>query len=93
MHFARVCIVVRIDAVLPTKIRLTPGTISANGEESFVEVEVECQWKYSRSSSCRKGGHNAAQCKTLMEFHPTGRKVKNPYSRLVQPSPKRKNPK
>ncbi|GMH10559.1 hypothetical protein Nepgr_012400 [Nepenthes gracilis] len=30
---------VRIDAVLPTKIRLTPGTISTNGEESYVEVE------------------------------------------------------
>ncbi|GMH28299.1 hypothetical protein Nepgr_030142 [Nepenthes gracilis] len=82
-----------IDVALPTKIRLTPRMTSTNKEESYVEVEVEYQWKSSKSSSGRKSGHNAAQCKNMMEFRPTGRIVDSPHSKLVQPSSKRNKPK
>ncbi|GMH08627.1 hypothetical protein Nepgr_010467 [Nepenthes gracilis] len=71
----------RNDAILSTKIRLTPGIIAVNMEESVVEVEIEFQWKHLRSS-CWKGGQNATHSKT-MEFHPTGRTLENPRSRLV----------
>ncbi|GMH08623.1 hypothetical protein Nepgr_010463 [Nepenthes gracilis] len=67
--------------------------ISTNWEESVVEVEVEFQGKHLRRSSCWKGGQNATQGKTMMEFHPTGWKLENPHSKLVPPSSNRNKPK
>ncbi|GMH16952.1 hypothetical protein Nepgr_018793 [Nepenthes gracilis] len=93
MHFACVCVEVRIDGVLPRKIRLTSGKFSANVDESSVDVEVEYQGKLSRNSSNWESGHNTIQCKTMMEFRPTGRILVGPHSRVTQRSPKRNMPK
>ncbi|GMH16134.1 hypothetical protein Nepgr_017975 [Nepenthes gracilis] len=72
LHYAQVCIEVKLDAVLPTKIFLSKR--SANEEESIVEVEVELPGKLSRSS---RGGYNSALCKSLSVSHPMGRNLES----------------
>ncbi|GMH20930.1 hypothetical protein Nepgr_022772 [Nepenthes gracilis] len=66
-----------------------PPSQSSNiaGEEFFVEVEVEYQWKPTRCNNCGKVGHNDGQCKPKMVYRPTGRILEAPPSRLGQNVP------
>ncbi|GMH29944.1 hypothetical protein Nepgr_031787 [Nepenthes gracilis] len=72
LHYAQICVEVKLDAVLPTKILLSKR--SANDEESVVEVEVELPGKLSRSS---RGGYNSALCKSLSVSLPMGRNLES----------------
>ncbi|GMH16187.1 hypothetical protein Nepgr_018028 [Nepenthes gracilis] len=72
LYYARVCVEVKLDAVLPTKILLSKR--STNEEESVVEVEVELPGELSRSS---RGGYNSALCKTLSVSRPMGRNLES----------------
>ncbi|GMH07498.1 hypothetical protein Nepgr_009338 [Nepenthes gracilis] len=72
LHYAQVCIEVKLDTVLPSKIFLSK--LSVNEEESVVEVEVELPGKLSRIN---RGGYNPALCQSLSVSHPMDRNLES----------------
>ncbi|GMH27853.1 hypothetical protein Nepgr_029696 [Nepenthes gracilis] len=69
LHYARVCIEIKNDAVLPSKIFLSK--CSAIEEESFVEVEVELPGKQAGR------GHSSTLCHSQSVSRPMGRNLES----------------
>ncbi|GMH29879.1 hypothetical protein Nepgr_031722 [Nepenthes gracilis] len=69
---------------MPSKVKLKTGGSSESGVWSFVEVDIDYQWKPVQYGNCQQIGHNASQCKPKKIYCPTGRLLPDTHSKNPQ---------
>ncbi|MQM09752.1 hypothetical protein Taro_042629 [Colocasia esculenta] len=57
LHFARVCVLVDVEAEFPSKVDIL------NEDGSFDTILVECEWKHVLCTECNSFGHGMGECR------------------------------